>query len=224
MADFESNPYTVDLEFPGTTDLIPDVSGQRVLDAGSGSGRYGAWLLDAGAAEVVAVDASPAMLDVARDRLGERAEALDGTVEFHRSDLADGLEFAAADAFDGVVCGLVLHYLEDWRPTFEEFARVLRPGGFVVFSVSHPADEFPLEAAESYFATRQKTKEWTVEIPDDARPFSARVNPVLDAGFRLEEIVEPEPTEGFREKRPDRYETESRHPVFVAFRFVLPPD
>ena len=267
-AEIPSNPYNVDMDFPGTTALVPEIGGDRILEAGCGTGLYTGWLLQAGA-DVVAVDASREMLAEASDRLppgperphhsqagdvpdpaeldqdgddayeAEDADEVDnsddaddaegphqasrGTVSFCRGDLARPLPFAD-DAFDGIVSGLVLNYVEDWGPLFAEFARVLRPGGFVVFSVGHPADEFPLDDEESYFETRQKTKEWAVEIPYFARPLSAMVNPVLGAGFRLAELAEPEPTEGFREKRPERYEKESRHPVFVAFRFVLPAD
>jgi len=254
-AEIPSNPYNVDMDFPGTTALVPESGGDRILEAGCGTGLYTGWLLETGA-DVVAVDASREMLAEASDRVHPGRERPDhpqaqaddtptptdpleaddgpegtdethradpGTVAFCRADLARPLPFAD-DAFDGIVSGLVLNYVEDWGPLFAEFARVLRPGGFVVFSVGHPADEFPLEEEESYFETRQKTKAWAVEIPYFARPLSAMVNPVLGAGFRLAELAEPEPTEGFREKRPERYEKESRHPVFVAFRFVLPAD
>ena len=44
------------------------------------------------------------------------------------------------------------------------------------------------------------------------------LDPVLDNGFRLETIVEPQPTQNFKELRPERYEKESRHPVFLCAR------
>lgn len=222
-AELEDNPYNVHIDLPGTTALVPDVAGGRVLDAGCGAGRYTAWLLEQGAEEVVGVDASQKMLARARERLETTASAAEPTpVTFHQADLDDGLGFAADESFDGIVSGLVLSYVEDWEDLFAEFRRVLRPGGFVVFSTGHPIDELPLGEDESYFETRRKTKEWDVEITYYARPLSAMVNTPLAAGFRLEEMAEPEPTEGFRAAWPDRYEKESRHPVFVAFRFRFP--
>jgi ubiquinone/menaquinone biosynthesis C-methylase UbiE len=214
--DLESSPYHEHLARPGTTALVPAVEGSRILDAGCGRGQFAAWLADNGA-EVVGVDASEEMLAEARERL---ATGDGDAVTLQRTDLAEPLPFDD-DTFDGIVSGLVLSYVEDWDALFAEFARVLRPGGFVVFSVGHPADEFPLADDESYFETRRKVKEWAVDVPYYARPLSAMVTPVIDAGFRLEELAEPEPTEGFREQWPERYEKESRYPVFVAFRCHL---
>lgn len=210
--EVESSAYNADLAFPGTTALVPDVDGKRVLDAGCGTGVYAEWLLDQGA-DVVGVDASEAMLDRATERVGDRAE-------FHRADLGDSLEFAADGEFDGVVSGLALDYVEDWGPTFAEFARVLAPGGFLVFSVAHPFDEFPLDGDENYFDVERRTKDWDVEVPYYRRPLGEMLNPLLDAGFRIERIGEPRPTEAFAEKRPERYEVESKRPVFLGVRAV----
>lgn len=51
-------------ERPGTIDLLPDVNGLRVLDAGCGSGVLTEWLLDHGA-DVTSIDLSPVMADIA---------------------------------------------------------------------------------------------------------------------------------------------------------------
>ncbi|MFC4408082.1 class I SAM-dependent methyltransferase [Haloarchaeobius iranensis] len=216
--EVRSNAYNAHLEFPATSSMIPEVDGQRVLDAGCGTGVYTEFLLDDGA-DVVGLDASEAMLAHARERVGDRAE-------LHQADLGERLPFDD-DAFDGVVSALALGYVEDWDALFAEFARVLRPGGFVVFSTGHPLDQFPLDEAgepvdaENYFEVERLTKEWDVPVPYYRRPFSAVVNPLLESGFRLETVVEPQPTEGFREQLPERYEKESRYPVFLCVRARL---
>jgi len=212
-ADTEADAYNAHLEFPGTTSLIPDVDGKRVLDAGCGAGRYTEWLLDRDA-DVVGVDASAAMLEAARDRVGDRAA-------LHHGDLAEPLSFAADDAFDGVVSGLALDYVANWRPAFTEFARVLAPGGFLVFSVRHPVDEFDTNGDGNYFETERRTAEWDIDVPYYRRPLSAMLDPLLDAGLRVDAVHEPQPTEAFAEQRPERYETESREPVFLCVRAVL---
>jgi SAM-dependent methyltransferase len=209
--DVPTNAYNAHLEFPGTTGLVPDVDGQRLLDAGCGTGIYTEWLLDRGA-DVVGVDVNEAMLDNARETVGDRAE-------FHRGTLGEPLEFADEDGFDGVVSALAIDYVEDWASLFDEFARVTRPGGFVVFSVVHPLDT--LDEAPNYFETEQYVKEWSVDVPCYRRPLGAMFDPVIEAGFRIDEVCEPEPTEEFAEKRPERYETESRNPVFLCVRAVL---
>ena len=210
--DVETNAYNANLEFPATASLVPDVDGKRVLDAGCGTGVYTEWLLDRGA-NVVGVDASEAMLEQAVERVGDRAE-------FHQADLAEPLAFAEPDAFDGVVSALALGYVRDWRRPFAEFARLLEPGDFLVFSTGHPFDQFPEDGTANYFETELRRKEWEVEVPYYRRPFSEILNPLLETGFRLDRVLEPRPTEGFREKRPERYEKESRHPVFCCMRAV----
>jgi predicted TPR repeat methyltransferase len=209
--DVPTNAYNANLEFPATTELIPEVDGQRILDAGCGTGIYSEWLLDRGA-ELVGVDVSEAMLDHAREAVGDRAA-------FHRATLGNTLEFADERAFDGIVSALVIDYVEDWDALFAEFARVLEPGGYVVFSVVHPLDT--LDEAENYFETEQYVKEWSVDVPCYRRPLEAMVGPVVDAGFSIDEMSEPQPTAEFAEKQPERYEKESRNPVFLCVRAVL---
>jgi ubiquinone/menaquinone biosynthesis C-methylase UbiE len=219
--DVENNAYNAELEMPGTTSLIPDVAGRRVLDAGCGTGIYSEWLRERGA-EVVGVDASREMLARARERLGATdGERDDPPVEFHRADLAEPLDFPD-ESFDGVVSALVLDYVEDWHATFAEFARVLRPGGFLVFSVGHPVEEYVDNEDVTYFDRERVTKQWDVEIPYYRRPLADVLEPLLAAGLRLDGIVEPEPTDRFRELRPEAYEKESRQPVFLCLRAVHP--
>lgn len=211
--EVRTNPYNADLEFPATTSLVPDAEDERILDAGCGTGVYTEWLLEQGA-DVVGVDVSEKMLEHANERVGGRAE-------FRQADLGEPFEFAATDAFDGIVSALALGYVKEWRKPFSEFARLLKPGGFLVFSTGHPLDQFPFEAEDedaNYFEIELRQKEWEVDVPYYRRPFSEIINPLLETGFRLETVVEPQPTKAFEEKRPERYEKESRHPVFFCVR------
>lgn len=211
----EEDPYCADFEFPAMTELVPNVAGKRVLDAGCGHGRYVKWLIERGA-DVLAVDENAEMLEGARQRIGDRAE-------IRRADITEPLEFADDSAFDGVVCGLSLHYVEDWRRPFAEFARVLRPGGFLVFSAQHPVDEYIAFEAENYFEVEQERMTWSVsdeeiDVPFYRRPFSEVINPLIETGFRLDELVEPKPKETFGEKKPESYEKRLRYPTFLCVR------
>ncbi len=210
----ETDPYCADLEFPAMNGLIPDVTGQRILDAGCGHGRYADWLCDQGA-DVVAVDSNEAMLEQARRRLGNRATVRHG-------DLTESLPFAE-DTFDGIVSGLSLHYVEDWRVPFAEFARLLRPGGFLTFSTHHPVDEYTAFEPTNYFAIEKQHMTWSageseVDVPFYRRPFDEVITPLLETGFRLDELVEPTPRESFADKNPDSYEKRLRHPTFLCVR------
>ena len=211
----ETDPYCADFEFPATKALVPDIAGSRVLDAGCGRGRYAAWLVDRGA-DVVAVDTSEEMVEQARRRVGDRADV-------RRADITGPLGFADDDAFDGVVCGLSLHYVEDWRAAFTTFARILRPGGFLVFSAKHPVDGYIAFGAENYFEVERAQMTWSadgeeVDVPFYRRPFSEVINPLVETGFRLEELVEPKPAESFEKRKPDSYEKRLKYPTFLCVR------
>ncbi len=211
-ADVRTNAYNAELEFPATSSLIPDVEGKRVLDAGCGTGAYTSWLVEQGA-DVLGIDGSEEMLSHAIEAVGDRAR-------FEQADLGAPLDFLDTDSFDGIVCALALSYVKEWDQVLSEFARILTSGGFLVLSTGHPVDQFPPEndEAENYFEIEMLTKSWDVEVPYYRRPFAAILNPVLDADFELDRIVEPQPTEAFEKLRPERYEKESRYPVFLCVR------
>lgn len=103
-AENESGLFNEYYERPAMLRLTGDVSGRRILDAGCGSGPLSAAL--GKGAVVTGFASSAAMVDLARQRLGDDAE-------LYVADLAAPLPFADA-TFDDVVASLVLHYLEDW--------------------------------------------------------------------------------------------------------------
>ena len=105
-------------------ELMPPLAGKVVLDLASGTGRYGLMAWQQQAKVVLTLDNSPAML------------ALN---PMQRRMLAglDRLPLANACA-DVVVCGLALGHLRDLKPAILEIGRVLRRGGYAVFSDFHP--------------------------------------------------------------------------------------
>ncbi|MGH3449503.1 MAG: class I SAM-dependent methyltransferase, partial [Haloechinothrix sp.] len=97
--DFElhaaENAYNALYDRPAVMELIGEVGGQRVLDAGCGPGLYAEELVARGA-EVVAFDHSPKMVDLARERLGDTA-----LVWVH--DLAEPLDWLEDASFDAAL-------------------------------------------------------------------------------------------------------------------------
>ena len=219
-ARIDSKAHNAFYDRPAVLSLLPDVTGKRVLDAGCGPGAYAEWLLDHGA-QVVAVDANEKMLAHARERTGDRAE-------FHLANLNAPLDFLANASFDLVICPLVLDYIRDWTPLFREFHRLLRPGGVLVFSHGHPASEFFHYYADgNYHEVEQVSWEWTgfgtvVTMPSYRRPLAAVFNPLIDAGFVLDRVLEPRPIEAFREADREHYDQLMRQPGFLCIRAVKP--
>lgn len=212
----ETKPHNAYYERPATLSLLPEVKGKRVLDAGCGPGVYSAWLVGRGA-EVVAVDASPKMIELTKRRLGAAADV-------RQADLARPLDFLSSSSFDIVLSPLVLEYIEDWHSTFSEFYRILRVGGCLVFSVTHPLFDYLYFKSSNYFETELVGNEWhgfgsvRVHMPSFRRSLQATLNPLLDAGFCPEKILEPKPTDDFKAADPRHYEELSRQPCFLCVR------
>ena len=80
-----------------------------MLDAGCGPGLY-LEALRAGGAELIACDASPRMVELARARIGEG-------VELRVHSLDEPFDWIADDSIDVVLCALAYHYVNE-RPRF----------------------------------------------------------------------------------------------------------
>ena len=115
------------IEEPPVRALIETLPPGTVLDAGCGTGRYSTMLADRGH-EVIGVDQSGAMLDIARKKLP--------SADFRGGDLT-ALPLPGCSV-DAVVCALALVHVPDVASALREFARVLRPGGRLIISDVHP--------------------------------------------------------------------------------------
>jgi ubiquinone/menaquinone biosynthesis C-methylase UbiE len=210
----DTKPTNAYLERPATRALLPDVAGATVLDAGCGAGHL-AETLDARGARVVGLDVSHNMLGYARERVPD--------AEFLRADLGCELPFGD-ESFDGVASSLAFHYVEEWGPLFRELRRLVGSDGWVVCSVQHPHADFEeYPDSRNYHDRELVSATWrsfgeVVEVPAYRRPLSAMLGPALDAGFRLDRLVEPTPTAAYRVADPERSEYEATHPNFLCLR------
>ena len=143
-------------------------AGERVLDAGCGTGTYLEALCRA-RSEAVGLDFSRGMLSVAKRRAPRAALA--------RADLNRELPVGRR-AFDAVLSALVSEHLADLRRFFAEAFSALRRGGRLVFSAFHP--ELALAGIEANFE-RDGTE---YRLGAERYTVADYLNHISDAGFR----------------------------------------
>ena len=119
------NPL-MQVEQEALTGLLPDVAGHLSLDIACGSGRYLRPLEEKGA-RAIGLDLSPEMLRIARGHCGSSLV----TGDMERLPFAD-------ESFDSIICSLAVGHLRELGRFAEETARVLKPGGYLLYSDFHP--------------------------------------------------------------------------------------
>ena len=181
--------------------LLGDVAGRDVLEVGCGAAQCSRWLAGRGA-RPVGVDLSVEMLRHAR-RLDASSGAAVPVVAADATalPLGDG-SFDRACSSHGAV-----PFVADSAALQREVARVLRPGGRWVFSLTHPFRWcFPdapgprgLVARESYWDRRayvEQDGDGAASYVEHHRTVGDHVREVVAAGLRLVDLVEPEWPEG----------------------------
>jgi ubiquinone/menaquinone biosynthesis C-methylase UbiE len=153
----------------------------RSLEIGAGTGYFSLNLLQTGVVrEATCADISPGMLE---------------TLEHNAHELGLDVETAACDAaelpfedesFDLVLGHAVLHHLPDLDRSFEEFARVLKPGGTLFFA-GEPSRSGDRLAAVPKQAALRLGPAWRRAIK--ARPAPSFVGDEEDA-HALEAVVD----------------------------------
>ena len=200
------------LNSPAFLAMLPDVAGLRGLDMGCGEGENTRHLARRGA-RVTGLDIAQVFLDYARD--SERVEPLG--IELVR---ASGQELPFADrSFDFVTAFMSLMDMPQPEHAIREVFRVLRPGGFFQFSITHPCfmtslwrwvhDELGQRlgvVCGDYFTRREDlVEEWMFSsiprplrdtlpkfrVPRFFRTLSEWIHALLESGFALERLEEP---------------------------------
>jgi trans-aconitate 2-methyltransferase len=120
--------------------------GERVLDAGCGTGRVTAALLARlPNGEVVAVDGSPAMVEAARERLGDRVDLR----------VADLVELQLDRPVDAILSTATFHWITDHDRLFARLHEALVPGGRLVAQCGGAGNIRELKAAAETVGERE---------------------------------------------------------------------
>lgn len=234
--------YRDALNTPAFLAMLPDVRGKAGLDMGCGEGNNTRAVARQGA-RMQAVDISPTFIRHASAT--EAAEPLG--IRFAEGD-AMALPFPDAE-FDFVTAFMCLMDMADPARALGQARRVLRPGGFLQFSILHPCFVPPhrkvlreadgqvraIEIADYFDTTEGKVDTfWFSTLPEDKRaevePFrvarfhrtlSGWVRLVLDAGLVIEAFGEPSATPELAAQFPAVADTQVA-PLFLIIRARKP--
>ncbi|WP_045463226.1 class I SAM-dependent methyltransferase [Vibrio hyugaensis] len=212
----QDNLYNAYFERPNTLELIGDVSGKKVLDLGCGSGLYAQILLARGASAVTCIDASQEMIEIVKDKLGE-------TVSAYAQDLSKGLPEEDDAQYDLVICPLMIHYIQDLRPLFNDVKRVLKAGGEFVFSTHHPFADYECSSSGNYYEKELVKDMWnTIGDPVLVAFYRRSLQDITDAmtesGMAMLALSEGKVNDKIREISEEDYRRLSTFPNFIFIK------
>ena len=182
--------------------ILPDFQGKRVLDLGCGYGWHCKYAADHGAEYVLGTDISHRMLEAAKEK------NFDHRIEYQCMAMED-LSFED-DSFDIVFSSLAFHYVRDFEPLIVNISRWIKKGGEIVFSVEHPvftaygsqdwhydADgnilHFPVD--NYYYEGMREAVFLGERVIKYHRTLTTYLSALLQNGFELQHVIEPEPPE-----------------------------
>ena len=216
--------YRDHLNTPAFFTMLPNVDGLKVLDIGCGEGHNTRLLAQRGAS-VTAVDIAEVFL-----RYAIESEQRDPLGIDYRLASAVELPFAN-ETFDAATAFMSLMDVPETDRVLSEAFRVVKPGGFLQFSIVHPCFDTPhrrnlrdahrktyaIEVGDYFLELDGRIDEWLFKaapaeekrglrkfrIPRFTRPLSRWLNLIVDAGFQLERVEEPRPSDETVAKCPD---------------------
>lgn len=167
---------TRDLDQQVIRDMLAGLQFESILEIGCGTGKNTAFLVQIGE-QVHALDFSEGMIAKAREKV--KAENL----RFSVADLTERWP-CEEEAYDLIVCSLVLEHIEDLSFIFSEASRVLMEGGAFLINELHPFRQYQGKKA------RFEQGESMVEVPAFVHHISEFVNAASDHGFFVEKLNE----------------------------------
>jgi ubiquinone/menaquinone biosynthesis C-methylase UbiE len=152
------------------------LEGAKVVEIGCGTGKNTEWL--ASAAEVVALDFSDKMIQIARQRVQS------DRVSFIQHDVCESWPVAERFA-DLITCNLVLEHVEDVGTVFGHAQRALKAGGTLFVSEFHPFRQ--LLGRQARFAAGDAED---IKVPAFSHDTADFVRAGLAEGLQLTQLAE----------------------------------
>lgn len=201
--------------------MLPDFHGKNILDLGCGFGWHCRFAIENGAKTVTGIDLSERMLAKALE-----INSLPG-IQYERIALEE-VDYPA-EKFDIILSSLTLHYVESFDSIAQNIYKWLTPGGSFVFSIEHPV--FTAEGGQDWIYDKNGEKIcWPVDryfiegkrnttflgenVIKYHRTLASYLNILLKAGFKIKEVIEPQPGEEMLKEIPEMKE-EFRRPMML---------
>ncbi|MCD7898861.1 MAG: class I SAM-dependent methyltransferase [Bacteroides sp.] len=206
--------------------MLPDFTGKRLLDLGCGFGWHCKYAMDHGAKSALGIDISENML--ARARVMNAAPG----IEYLGMPLED--YSYPQESFDIVISSLTFHYIQSFEDMCSKIKRTLVPGGSFVFSVEHPV--FTAYGNQDWYYNEKGEKQhWPVdryfmegyrkalflgeEVVKYHKTLTTYIHTLLQQGFELKELIEPQPSEQSLEAVPEMKD-ELRRPMMLIISAI----
>ncbi len=182
--------------------LIPNLAGKSVLDLGCGYGWHCKYSEEHGASEILGIDSSLKMIDVAKNRnSGELITYIVCSLEEYDYP---------SKRWDIVISNLVLHYITDLDSIFKNIFKTLKNGGILLFNIEHPIftagtnQEFVYDnndkpihwPVDNYFISGGRNTTFLgYNVVKQHRTISCILNSLINNGFTIDVVREPTPSE-----------------------------
>ncbi|HBZ87020.1 MAG: methyltransferase [Candidatus Edwardsbacteria bacterium RIFOXYD12_FULL_50_11] len=216
--------YRDHVNAPAFLKMLPLVKGQKGMDIGCGEGHNTRLVAQQGAI-LTGIDISEAFIKQAISKETEHPLGIKYQVSSgQKMDFTEG-------SFDFCMATMSLMDMADPIKAIGEAYRVLKPGGFFQFSISHPCFATPkwkwlrdesgrksaLACGDYFLQPKDSIEKWIFgAAPDEEKKkyplfktprftliLSNWINFLIKAGFTIEELCEPYPDEETANKCPD---------------------
>lgn len=141
--------FNRDVVIPPLLEIVGEVAGLTLLDAGCGEGVVSRLLAEQGAF-VTGIDVAPRFIELAQER------DTSGAITYLCHDLSQPLP-AYQGHFDCIVSNLVLNDVPDYQGFIGTLAALLKPGGRIVLSMNNPYSAVFRQKVDNYFDSTKAT-------------------------------------------------------------------
>ncbi|MFX1387870.1 MAG: class I SAM-dependent methyltransferase, partial [Promethearchaeota archaeon] len=227
---------------PAFFKMLPDISNLKGLDIGCGEGHNTRIAAKKGG-KMTAIDISEVFIKYATETEQENPLGI-------KYKVASGTELPYSDnCYDFAIATMSLMDMAENEKAIQEAFRVIKPGGFFQFSITHPIvsnsdwrwirNEEGKKIGfviEDYFKKLNgELEEWIFgaapkeitenmnkfKIPRFTRTLSEWLNLLIEKGFILEKFCEPYAEDEILKKHPEEYDSRII-PYFLIIRCIKP--